>query len=343
MKKMKNPLILATIFVCWLCSAIYADTVADVNHTLLQANDQYGVPVYDDTDKVIVEGIILNNPEYMLDPTPSSSGIGGQWQVFIQPDDPCDLAGTAVWMGQNYSYYYYMFGDYNDVKFNQQLCDMNYDPNTGYRFNVGDKVKVTGYYKSYGGKLNINEKHQVNDNYDVIIELIEPASGLPKPELITLDMVKDGFGNNDFKFYGADRTRGCERYQGRLVRVNDVNIVDPQNWAPDEYIQIKDANGYTFDIKLGMGHGFEIFNAPTGQIDVIGIFNQEAPGCSVCDYGYEIWVTNYDGNGLVLTDRGQQRGNLPGDVNFDAKLDFLDFAIFAQSWLEKVTGLCDCQ
>ena len=66
-------------------------------------------------------------------------------------------------MGQNYSYYYYMFGDYNDVKFNQQLCDMNYDPNTGYRFNVGDKVKVTGYYKSYGGKLNINEKHQVNE------------------------------------------------------------------------------------------------------------------------------------------------------------------------------------
>lgn len=342
---MKNTIkfvLLLAIVICQLYSVLDAATVAEVTHSVLQANDQDGVPVYITTDKVIVDGVILNNPEYMLDPTPGPEGVGGQWQIFVQPDEPNDLAGTAVWMGQNYSNFYYIFGDYDDPNFIRELCDINFDTGTGYRFNAGDKVRVEGYYKSFGGKLNINEKHMVSDDYDLTIELIEPAAGLPKPEVITLDMVKDGPGQSAFSFYGADRTQGVERYQGRLVRVNDVNIVDPQNWGPNNYIQVEDADGYTFDVHLGIGNGFELFDAPTGPIDVIGIFNQEAPGCEVCDYGYEIWVTNYDGNGLVLTDRGQQRGNLPGDVNFDATVNLIDFSIIAQRWLNTVPGLYGC-
>lgn len=342
MNQATRILTLALLAACCLETALYADTVPELSHTVLQANDSDGVPLYDEDGKVSVTGIILNNPEYMLDPTAGPNGMGGQWQIFVQSAEPNDTAATAVWIGQNYSTVFYLFGDYDDATFASQLCDMNFDPATGYRFNAGDKVKVTGHYKTYGGKLNINESHQISDAYDVVIDLLEPAYGLPQPEVITLDMVKSGFGDTDFAFYGTDRTRGCERYQGRLVRVNDVTIVDPENWGPNSFVRIEDTDGYAFDVKLGIGSGFSIFDAPTGPIDVIGIFNQEAPGCTICDYGYMIWVTNYDGNGLVLTDRGQQRGNLLGDVNIDAKVDLADFAIIAGYWLDSVTGLYGC-
>ena len=62
-----------------------------------------GVGTYDATDKVTITGIVLNNPEEMLDPTPSTSGMGGQWQVYIEGEGS-DHAGTAVYMAQNYVY-----------------------------------------------------------------------------------------------------------------------------------------------------------------------------------------------------------------------------------------------
>jgi hypothetical protein len=53
-------------------------------------------------------------------------------------------------------------------------------------------------------------------------------------------------------------------------------------------------------------------------------------------------VVDYDGNGLVLTDRGHERGNLPGDINTDYKVDFEDFAELAEHWLRQRAGLRDC-
>lgn len=52
-------------------------------------------------------GVVLNDPEDMLDTTPNDSltgmwQLGGQWQVFVQTTLPNDFGGTALWMGQNY-------------------------------------------------------------------------------------------------------------------------------------------------------------------------------------------------------------------------------------------------
>jgi hypothetical protein len=44
----------------------------------------------------------------------------------------------------------------------------------------------------------------------------------------------------------------------------------------------------------------------------------------------------------VLTDRGHKRGNLPGDINTDYKVDFIDFAEFAENWLQQRAGLSCC-
>jgi peptidoglycan hydrolase-like protein with peptidoglycan-binding domain len=312
-------------------------TVAEVTHWELQAVDEDGVGTYDATDKVIISGIVLNNPEEMLNPTPGTGYMGGQWQIYIQGEDG-DHAGTAVWYGQYYAKVGGS-GNYTDEELLDELCRINTDPNTGYVFAAGDRVKVTGWYKFYKGKINVNEKHQIEPMFDFEVELIQPAVGLPEPEVITLNQVKDV---SDDYIFDSSRLTGCEYYQGRLVRVNDVNVIDPENWSPDNTITITDANGLTFPVKLGIGDGFTRFDCPTGQISVIAILDQESSGYMVCKDGYRLWVVDYDGNGLVLTDRGHERGNLPGDINTDYQVDFYDFIELAGNWLQQRAGLSGC-
>jgi len=336
---MNRTIILVGILSLTLIAAARGDepTIAEVTHWQLQAVDADGVGTYDATNKVIITGIVLNNPEEILNPTPSTVGMGGEWQIYIQGEGN-DHAGTAVWYGQNYTKAGGS-GDYTDEELLDEMCRINRDPNTSYIFAAGDRVKVTGWYKFYKGKINVNEKHQVETMYDFEVELLEPAAGLPQPDLITLDMVKDG---SDQYIFDETRLTGCEYYQACLVRINDVNIIDPENWGPDNTVTITDANGLTFPVKLGIGDGFTRYDCPTGQIDVIAIFDQESSGYLVCKDGYRLWVVDYDGNGLVLTDRGHKRGNLPGDINTDFKVDFIDFAEMAVNWLGCAPGLCDC-
>jgi hypothetical protein len=339
---MNRIMVLVAAMLLFFTAAVRGDTVAEVTHWQLQAVNADGVGTYnpyDNTDKVIITGIVLNNPEEMLDPTPSTVGIGGQWQIYIQGEGD-DHAGTAVFLAQNYSVAGGS-GNYTDEQLLFELCLVNHDPNTGYTFAAGDRVKVTGWYKFYKGKLNVNEKHQTDPFYDLDIELVTPAVGLPQPELITLDMVKDV---SDQYIFDQTRLTGCEYYQARLVRINDVNIINPENWGPDNTVTITDANGLTFPVKLGIGDGIARYACPTGQIDVIAIFDQESStsGPTSNRDGYRLWVPNYDGNGLVLTDRGHKRGNLPGDINTDYKVDFIDFAELAENWLQQRAGLSCC-
>jgi hypothetical protein len=332
-------MVLATILAINLVASVKGDepTVAEVTHWELQAVDADGVGTYDATDKVIITGIVLNNPEEMLEPTPGTGYMGGQWQIYIQGEGD-DHGGTAVWYGQYYAKVGGS-GNYTDEELMDELCCINRDPNSGYIFAAGDRVKVTGWYKFYKGKINVNEKHQVESMYDFEVELLEPAAGLPQPEVITLDDVKDV---NDEYIFDQTRLTGCEYYQARLARINDVNIIDPENWGPDNTVTITDATGLTFPVKLGIGDGFTRYDCPTGQIDIIAIFDQESSGYMVCKDGYRLWVTDYDGNGLVLTDRGHKRGNLPGDINTDYQVDFVDFAELAENWLRQRAGLSGC-
>jgi hypothetical protein len=326
---MKGCILLSTIITLVFVSALQAadPTVAEVTHDQFQAVNADGVGTYAETDKVVVTGIILNNPEEILDPTPGleTAYMGGQWQIFIQGEGD-DHAGTAVYMGQYYAKVGGS-GNYSDEEWLSELSRINHDPNTGYMFTAGDRVKVTGWYKFYKGKININEKHQVESLYDLQIELIEPAVGLPVPESITLDMVK---GVEDEFLFDETRLTGCEYYQGRRVRINDVNIVDPNAWVPDGVIEIKDKTGRTFPVKLGLGSGFTDYSCPTGQISVIAIFDQESSGYMLCQDGYRLWVPNYDGNGLVLTDRGYRRENVLWDVDADSQADLLGAGDFTQ-------------
>jgi hypothetical protein len=331
--KRSNVVKTFSCLVIWLSALStfgYGDT-----HRQVQAVDEDGYGTHPDlitTDKVTVEGIILNRPDFMLDATPDQNapfGPGAMWQIYIQGEGN-DHAGTAVWMGQCYDNIWGS-GTYTNQEWLDEICCLNHDPYTGYEFAPGDRVRVTGLLKFYGGKTNINERHNTDPANDFTIELVEAGAGLPQPEVITLDDVKDG---NDNFIFDHNREFGCEYYQGRLVKINNVNFVDANSWGPDAEMLITDGQK-TLPLKLGIGWGFRPgSNNLNEPFDVVAIFDQEA---GLKD-NYRFWVLNYDGNGKVLTDRAYARYNLPGEINRDGKVDFIDFALLADSWLKCVPG-----
>jgi hypothetical protein len=339
MKRMK----LKTFVMVAICHLVLSNPASAETHWNIQAVDANGYGSHPDlktSNKITVEGFVLNRADYMLDSTPDydnpEGDVGAQWQIYIQ-GDMNDHAGTAVWMGQNYDNVWGGSGMYEDPNWTYELYRLGNDPCTAYQIRPGDKIRVTGLLKFYSGKTNINERHNTNPDNDVKIELIESNVGLPQPELVALgDLV---YESNE-PIFDATRLTGCEYYQARLIRINDVNIVDCGNWGPDDpgefqTLTIRDSTGRTFPLKLGIGPGFTDFECPSGQFDVIGILDQESSDMWVCKDGYRLWVVNYDGNGKVLTDFGFPKNRLPGDINLDGKVDFYDLCEFANNWLEE--------
>ncbi len=337
-----NNFVNGIFFLFLVCLTCLADDPAatPVTHEQFQACHADGSSSFDDSGptRVLLEGVILNMPEEIVSPYFVDDGsMGGQWQIYIQPTDPDDHAGTAIYIGQNYYCLPFITDPadtYSESAWDAELSRINYDPNdTFYRFCPGDRVTVNGKYLFYRGKLNINEQHHVTPDNDFIIRLVEPAAGLPEPEIITLDDIKNS--SDDFIF---DQTceSGCEYYQARLVRINDVQFVNTANWGPNGQLTITDGNK-TFPVLLGLGRGFEQSCNLADRFDIIGIFDQES-GYTNHTNGYRIWVPNYDGNGLVLTDRAYRRGNLRGDSVNDGRIDLLDLAALAGDWLLDVPG-----
>ncbi len=267
---------------------------------------------------VSLQGILLNAPEQWLDPTPDPTialwFMGGQWEIFIQGEGD-DHAGTFCWMGQNYGN---GPGDdnYTNAQWLNELQRLNHDPNTGYVFRPGDRVRVTGYYLFYAGKVNINENHSIDPALDFCLELVKPGVGLPQAESVTLADLKD---DQNQPIFDPNRMFGPEYYQGCLTRIEDVNIIDPENWGQGRTIKVADATGRTFPVYLARGDEIAQHACPTGQIDVIGIMDQ----VGLMD-GYRLLVMDYDGNGLVLGQMTTQRGNLPEDVNGDYQVTIED-------------------
>ena len=318
---MKN-LIVLTIILSLLCVGIVeaAPTVTEVTHSEFQSVDASGEHIYNTTDMVILEGILLHNPADMLDPTPDDSitetfNLGGQWQIFIQGEGD-DHAGTAVFLGQLYNNLPWVApdGGYSDEEFIAELSRLN-----AAQFSPGDRIRVTGYYLSYKGKLNINEQHNNNPEHDFTIELVERGVGLARPEIVTLDELKDDI---DEFIFDPNRQIGCEYYQARLIKVEGVYFADANDCGPNGELLITDGSK-TFPIKLGRGNGiYAGSNNLNETFDVIGIMDQESTDLTS---GYRLYVMNYDGNGSVLASREHRMADKPGDVNLDGEVDIDDF------------------
>ena len=282
-----------------------APTVAKVTHREFQAVDGTGEQAYAATDKVILEGILLHHPADMLDPTPDDTitelfDLGGQWQIFFQGEGD-DHAGTAVWLGQLYDNLPWVVpgGGYTNEEFVAELTRIN-----AAQFSPGDRIRVTGYFLSYSGKLNINEQHDKNPDHDFTIELVEEGVGLPRPEVVPLETLKD---EQDRFLFDPERLWGPEYYQARLIKVEDVNMVDPNGWGRDGELTVTDGSR-TLPLKLGRGNGIYAgsYNL-TEPFDVIGILDQESLDLRG---GYRLYVMDYDGNGHVLASYAHRMADL---------------------------------
>ncbi len=336
-------IVVSIIGLILLNSLCMADPVP-VTHWEFQAVNPDGSSSFTDLgiEKVILEGILLNSPEQWLNPAPNDIiaqwEMGGEWEIFVQGEG-ADHAGTFCWIGQNYSNGP-GYENYTNEQWLSEICRINRDPNTGYIFQPGDRIRLIGKHLFYAGKLNINENHEIDDANNFTIELVKPAVGLPQPEPVKLYQLKDSSNN---EIFDPTRMTGGEYYQARLVRIEDVNITNPENWGQNSTVTVADANGLTFPVVLCRGEGFLRYPCPTGQIDIVGIMDQKAPGYPQDPTkGYRLLVMNYDGNGLVIADHGYRRGNLAADVNKDYKVDFKDMAELADQWLENVAGLNGC-
>jgi len=325
---MRSIIVLTTVLSLALGIAAKADpTVAKVAHSEFQAVDESGEHVYNATDKVILEGILLHNPADMLDPTPDDTitdtfNISGQWQIFFQGEGD-DHAGTGVWLGQLYNNLAWVSpeGGYSNEEFIAELSRLN-----AAQFSPGDRIRVTGYYLSYKGKLNINEHHNNDPDHDFSIELVERGVGLPRPEVVTLHELKNG--DDDFIF-DPNRQKGGEYHQGRLIKIEDVYFVDANDWGPHGELLITDGTK-TFGVKLGRGNGiYAGSNNLTEPFDVIGIMDQESPDLTS---GYRLYVMNYDGNGSVLASREHRLADKPGDINLDGVVDLVDLVKLVEDW-----------
>jgi hypothetical protein len=302
---MRRSLILSV-----LAGVLYAgisrgeSSAAAVTHREFQAVSSNGEQTYTAAQKVTLEGIVLHHPADMLDPTPDDSivepfNLGGQWQLFFQGEGT-DHAGTAVYMAQLYDNLPWIMpgGGYSNAAFIAELARLN-----AARFTVGDRIRVTGYFLSYAGKNNINEQHNNNPDHDFTIEVLQRGVGLPKPEVVSLDELKD---SQDRFIFDPARLIGGEYYQGRLIKIEDVNVVDAKAWAPNATLTVTNGEK-TLPVKLGRGNGIYAgsFNL-TQPCDVIGILDQDSTNLRD---GYRLYVMNYDGNGRVLASYEHRRAD----------------------------------
>ncbi|HNY79728.1 MAG: hypothetical protein RBS72_18720 [Sedimentisphaerales bacterium] len=293
---MRNALVIGTLIGLALTGSLGAqDSVGEVTHMEFQAVNAPGESTYTATEKVTLEGIALHNPADMLDPTPDDGltqmyNVAAEWQVFFQGEGD-DHAGTAVWMGQMYNNLPWVSpdGGYSNEQWVAELTRLN-----AAQFSPGDRIRVTGYFLSYKGKTNVNEQHSDDPERDFTIELVEKGVGLPKPEVVTLNDLKD---DQDRFIFDSARLVGGERYQSRLVKIEGVSVVDPNGWGPYGVLTITDGVK-TLPVKLGRGNGIYAGSYNLDEVfDVIGILDQDS--AALVD-GYRLYVMNYDGNGHVL-------------------------------------------
>lgn len=257
------------------------ETLPYTTHEAYQAVDANGAGTFLPSPPIRMQGIILNNPEDMLDMSAGAPHpVGGQWQIFIQAVEFGDWGGTACWIGQAPPWLP-PHRQYSDAEWEAEMLRVNYDPQTGHHFRQGDLVEVRARVPGlfFQGKTNINEAHSNDPANDFDVILIEAGVGRPEPVLIP--------SLADAVFFDSMRLTGGEYYQATWVRINGVQIVGG-TWGANEMLDISDGTA-TLPMKLSVMGDFDDYDPPAGNFDVLGIFNQESPSDDFTT-GYQVWV-----------------------------------------------------
>ena len=280
-----------------------AETVSN-----LEAVDASGVSTWSGGFPVTLVGVLLTDPDEMLDSTPNfvdwndGAGIfqlGGQWQVFVQAISSADRGGVECWMGQNYGNLPWLHNSnlsYTNEAWSAEVNRVSHDPSTGHAFHKGDLVTVTANGSLfYGGMQNVNEEHSIDPALDFTISLVSSNFGLPAPEAISLSSVVGVDDSNPATHedvFDATRATGGEHYQGMRVRVNGLTLVATNGWNPgldwgSRECTATDGEGRYFTL---IHPRYSLGAAPTNRLDATGVFIQESGSGTDGTFGYELFV-----------------------------------------------------
>ena len=265
-----------------------------IPHRELQAVPATGTTAYAGAPSFRLRGIVLNDPEEMLDlawnpNAVATTNIGGQYQIFIQSAATNDWGGTALWMGQNYQARGMLGEFYDAAGWSNELGRATVATN-GRAFRKGDLVEVLARNSlSYGGKRNVNEAHVTDPDFDFDVSLVQANVGLPQATPLTLaDLVATGTN----QIFDAARGIGGERWQGERVRLDGIRLTTTNGWGQTNWGQrlcwAADAAGRGFPLRMPL----KDLGAPLSTatyFSAVGILNQESGG-PVGTNGYELFV-----------------------------------------------------
>ena len=297
------------ITLAW-CAAPALVFAQSETHSNLQAVTSTGTSAWNGAFPFTIRGVLLCNPDEMLDFTPNflpwNGGanmyqLGAEWQVTIQAADPGDRGGTTCWMGQSYGNMPWLHGSslsYTNEAWVADILRLNFAPSNLHEFRAGDLVEITvRRAEFYGGKRNINEAHDIDPAANFDIRLVTANYGLPAPEVITLaDVMQPGGDATNrttwLPIFDQTRATGGEHWQGMRVRLNNLALVTTDGWNPtntwgNRLCTVTDGAGRFLSLRHPR---YSLGVAPTSQFDVIGIFNQESGSGTQGTNGYELFI-----------------------------------------------------
>jgi hypothetical protein len=280
--------VLVTFVATWACHLPANAGFTPTLHSSLQAvtaNGSSAWPGPQGADISLI-GVVINNPWDMLNYSDSASSP--QWQVYIQAIDGSDFGGTALYM-RKYSYMGPSY-NYDSLGWYQEMDRLNHPNGVGAPLQRGDVIRVDARAPGqfYGGKYNINEMHSNDPNNNFDITVLQRGV-TPVATAITLSYLKDA--SNSFIF-DSTRATGCEHYQGSLVHLDNLSLVDdPSKWVLDGTVTVRQGN-LTMPLKLGL-HPELLSIAPTQdtRFSLTAILDQEDSGSPYID-NYRLWLTN---------------------------------------------------
>lgn len=194
--------------------------------------------------------------------------------------------------------------------------------------NVGDWVSFTNVeVEDYKGTTFLQYKSENDANFTIV----SSNNPLPRPLVVTVDDIAAPIKIEDTNDWVVP-DHNAEIYEGMLVKVVNVNVKDTgYGKAYDNYIlesnldpnSICWASDYMNEDKDGIYHPY--VQAGQNFCSVAGIIEQ---------YTGEKYGIYYDYYQLLTTGTESFTISQISDLDEDCDVDFLDFGLFAQHWLE---------
>ena len=228
-------------------------TISEINTC-----DEMGMPAFagiSTQDQYTIEGVALNDADIFNGFNETTGELDASFILFVQDD----TGGIQVYSGAWYD------GGLAIYPVIQQ----------------GERVRVTGLTGFFGGKTNINDRH--NKDQTFTIEHLGETD-MPAPFIIEdLEAAQR---------FDPSRASGGEYYQGRLVKLANVHITEGE-WANGGFITVANEAGQTFPVELRYATQIADHPQPQGAFDLIGVFNQEDTTGSPTG-NYLLWPRSID-------------------------------------------------